>query len=307
MNGSRPLAARCKALIARAAILREIRRFFTEEGYLEVETPLRIPSLAPEAHIDAIQSDGWLLQTSPEICMKRMLAAGYERLFQICHCWRADERGKKHLPEFTMLEWYRVGVDYRQMMTDCENLVRGLAASLGLADTICYQKTSIELTGEWERLTVREAFTRYGGLSMEEALAREMFDEIMVRDIEPLLGLEKPTFICDYPAERSALARLKPEDPSVAERFELYIGGVELANAFSELTNPVEQRRRFVAEAACREKQRRPAYPLPEPFLNELSAMPPSAGIALGVDRLVMVLIDALCIDEVVAFTPEEL
>jgi lysyl-tRNA synthetase class 2 len=193
------------------------------------------------------------------------------------------------------------------MMIDCENLVRGLAASLGLVATICYQGTSIGLAGAWERLTVREAFARYGGFSMEEALARDMFDEIMVNDIEPRLGLTRPTFICDYPAERSALARLKPEDPSVAERFELYIGGVELANAFSELTDPLEQRRRFAAEAACREKQQRPAYPLPEPFLNELSAMPPSAGIALGVDRLVMVLTGAACIDEVVAFTPEEL
>lgn len=307
MNGNRSLADRRKALIARAVILREIRRFFTEEGYLEVETPLRIPSLAPEAHIDAIPSDGWLLQTSPEICMKRMLAAGYERLFQICRCWRADERGEKHLPEFTMLEWYRTGVNYRQFMTDCEHLVRALAASLGLVSTICYRKTSIGLAGAWERLTVREAFSRYGGLSMEEALARDMFDEIMVNDIEPRLGLEKPTFICDYPAERSALARLSPEDPSVAERFELYIGGVELANAFSELTDPVEQRRRFAAEAACREKQQRPVYPLPEPFLSELSSLPPSAGIALGVDRLVMVLTDAARIDEVVAFTPEEL
>jgi lysyl-tRNA synthetase class 2 len=206
-----------------------------------------------------------------------------------------------------MLEWYRAGVDYRQMMTDCEHLVRALAASLGLVSTICYRKTSIGLAGAWERLTVREAFSRYGGLSMEEALARDMFDEIMVNDIEPRLGLEKPTFICDYPAERSALARLSPEDPSVAERFELYIGGVELANAFSELTDPVEQRRRFAAEAACREKQQRPVYPLPEPFLSELSSLPPSAGIALGVDRLVMVLIDAARIDEVVAFTPEEL
>lgn len=307
MNGNWTLAARRNALTARAAIIQEIRRFFVEGGYLEVETPLRIPAPAPEAHIDAITADGWFLQTSPELCMKRMLAAGYDRLFQVCRCWRAEERGRLHLSEFTMLEWYRANADYRDIMTDCEGLVRALAASLTRENAIRYRGNTIELAGEWERLTVREAFDRYSEISMEEALALDRFDEIMVESIEPMLGIGRPTFIHDYPASRGALARLKADDSSVAERFELYIGGLELANAFSELNDPVEQRRRFEQEAALREELRRQVYPLPEPFLAELATMPPSAGIALGVDRLVMVLLDAARIDDVVAFTPEEL
>ena len=142
---------------------------------------------------------------------------------------------------------------------------------------------------------------------MEQALAQDLFDEVMVRDIEPRLGLEKPCFIYDYPAERGALARLKEDDPSVAERFELYIGGLELANAFSELTDPQEQRDRFLAEQEFRRATGKTVYPLPEKFLAELPAMPPAAGIALGLDRLIMVLLDKSSIDEVVAFIPEEL
>jgi len=301
------LAARRTALITRAAIIQEIRRFFVTGGYLEVETPLRIPAPAPEAHIDAIPADGWYLQTSPELCMKRLLAAGYERIFQISHCWRDGERGRLHLPEFTMLEWYRAGADYRDVMIDCKELVRSLTASLGRGNTIRYGGNTIELAEAWERLTVREAFARYGGISMEEALERDLFDEIMVEAIEPRLGITRPTFILDYPASRGALARLKTEDTGVAERFELYIGGLELANAFSELNDPVEQRARFQLEVACREAGKRPAYRLPEPFLAELATLPQCAGIALGIDRLVMVLLDAASIDQVVAFTPEEL
>jgi len=154
---------------------------------------------------------------------------------------------------------------------------------------------------------VREAFVKHGGMTMEEALERDAFDEVMVERIEPCLGNGRPTFIHDYPACRGALARLKPDNPTVAERFELYIGGVELANAFSELTDPVEQRTRFESEATFRATRGQITLPLPENFLAELAEMPPSAGIALGVDRLVMVLLDAASIDEVVAFTPEEL
>ena len=239
--------------------------------------------------------------------MKRLLAAGYERIFQICRCWRADERGGRHLPEFTMLEWYRAEADYRDLMQECEELVRSVAVSVGNGTTIHYRDAEIDLTAEWERLTVREAFHRYTDSSMEEALANDTFDLLMVEAIEPHLGSQRPTFLHDYPAEQSALARLSASDPTVAERFELYIGGLELANAFSELTDPVEQRQRFVCAAADRAYRKRTVYPLPEPFLKELAAMPPAAGIALGVDRLVMVLLGAATIDEVVAFPPEEL
>jgi lysyl-tRNA synthetase class 2 len=307
MAGSWPLARRRAALEARAAIIQEIRLFFHAGGYLEAETPLRIPSPAPELHIDAIPSDGWFLHTSPELCMKRMLAAGYERIFQICHCWRSDERGALHLPEFTMLEWYRSGADYLGLMEECESLVRRVALATGGRERIFFRSREIDVNPPWERISVRDAFSRYGGMSMEQALARDLFDEVMVKDIEPRLGLDKPAFIHDYPAERGALARLKADDPAVAERFELYMGGLEVANAFSELTDPREQRDRFLAEQACRRATGKTVYPLPEKFLAELPAMPPSAGIALGIDRLVMVLLDAASIDEVVAFTPEEL
>jgi lysyl-tRNA synthetase class 2 len=307
MSKNWSLVRRRETLRARSAIINEIRRFFFEGGYLEVETPLRIPAPAPEAHIEAIPSDGWFLHTSPELCMKRMLAAGYGRIFQICRCWRDGERGTLHLPEFTMLEWYRVAADYRSLMDECETLLRSLPRVLGQGCIVRYQGKEADLSGAWERLSVSEAFARYGGMAMEEALAMDLFDEIMVREIEPRLGIGQPTFIYDYPAERGALARRREDNPAVAERFELYICGLELANAFSELTDAEEQRARFALEAASRDSMLRTVYPLPEKFLDELGDMPPSAGIALGVDRLVMVLLDAATIDEVVAFTPEEL
>jgi len=298
---------RRKALHARAAILGEIRRFFLESDYLEVETPLRIPAPAPESHIDAVPSGSWFLQTSPELCMKRLLASGYERIFQICRCWRADERGSLHMPEFTMLEWYRSGCDYRDLMEECEALLSDIAQAMKREGTISFREHSVSLAVPWERITVREAFLKYSNIAMEEALAKDMFDEVMVTDIEPKLGVSSPTFIFDYPAERGALARLRRDDPTVAERFELYIGGLELANAFTELTDPHEQRQRFHEEEMYRRSQGKSPYPVPEKFLTELSSMPPSAGIALGVDRLVMLFTDASSIDEVVAFTPEEL
>lgn len=303
MAGTWALSQRRQALTRRGAIFGRIRDFFREKGYLEVETPFRIPAPAPEAQIDAIPSDSWFLQTSPELCMKRMLAAGYERIFQICRCWREGERGVRHLSEFTLLEWYRAGTDYRGLMEETEALVRAAAA----VPTIAYRGHTIDLGTPWERLSVAQAFRRYAGVSVEEALENGSYDEIMVERIEPNLGLTRPTFIYDYPACCGALARLKAGDPSVAERFELYLGGLEIANAFSELTDPAEQRHRFQAEAAERAAAGKRPYPVPEKFLDSLADLPESAGIALGLDRLVMVLLDAASIDEVVAFTTEEL
>jgi lysyl-tRNA synthetase class 2 len=302
-----PLTRRKKALQKRAIILQGIRHFFVGEGYLEVETPHRIPTPAPESHIDAILSESWFLHTSPELCMKRLMAVGYEKIFQICRCWRDRERGSQHLPEFTLLEWYREGADYRSLMRECAGLIRFVAAAIGLGQNIFFRDRTINLTEPWEEISVHEAFRDYSQTSMTEALERNLFDEVMVRDIEPRLGVKKPTFIYDYPAERGALARLKPGDPSVAERFELYIGGVELANGFSELVNSDEQRRRFLHENENRQSVGKFVYPIPDKFLAELDQMPPSAGIALGVDRLVMVFLDVETIDEVVTFTPEEL
>ena len=299
----------CKAdvLRLRAVMTRAIRRFFLDQDFLEIETPIRIPAPAPESHIEPITSGEWFLQTSPELCMKRLLAAGYPKIFQICKCFRAGERGAHHLPEFTMVEWYRAGTDYLTLMDDCEILIARINDELGLGDAVYWQGRRICLTPPWERITVREAFARYAGLSVEEVLMGDRFDEIMVCAIEPHLGMEQPVFLYEYPATLGALARVKAENQEVAERFELYIAGLELANAFSELTDPVEQRRRF--EEASRDLRLKncPTYPLPERFLASLSCMPPSAGIALGLDRLAMILADQTTIDAVVAFTPESL
>ena len=302
-----PLARRKENLQQRDRVLRGIRQFFIEEGYLEVETPHRIPTPAPESHIEAIPSDTWFLHTSPELCMKRLMAAGYHKIFQICRCWRERERGSLHLPEFTLLEWYRTGGDYRSLMEECEELIRSVARAIGVGQKIIFRCREIDLSEPWERISVKEAFHDYTQTFVTEALERNLFDEIMVQDIEPNLGVEKPTFIYDYPVERGALARLKKEDPTVAERFELYIGGLELANGFSELVDSKEQRKRFHAENKNRRSLGKRIYSMPDKFLAELDDMPPSAGIALGVDRLVMVFLDSETIDEVVAFTPEEL
>ncbi|MEI9478025.1 MAG: EF-P lysine aminoacylase EpmA [Deltaproteobacteria bacterium] len=301
------LSRRHKTLQQRARIVQAIRLFFIDRGYLEVETPHRIPAPAPESHIDAVSSGSWFLHPSPELCMKRLLAAGYGKIFQMSRCWREGERGRQHVPEFTLLEWYRAGDDYQTLMEDCETLIQTLASTMGLGQRLIFHGQEIDLTGPWERISVSDAFRGYAKVTPKEALERDLFDEVMVQAIEPRLGMKKPTFLYDYPAERGTLARLRKDDPTVAERFELYIGGLELANAFSELVDPEEQRERFLLEQANRRSLGKPVYPMPEPFLDELEEMPPSAGIALGVDRLVMALLNAATIDDVVAFTPEEL
>jgi lysyl-tRNA synthetase class 2 len=297
------LARKMEKLAKRARIVQAIRAFFVANDFLEVETPHRIPGNAPELHIDAVPSAGWFLHTSPELCMKRLLAAGFPKIFQICRCWREGERGSRHLPEYTMLEWYRAGADYRQLMIDCEELLAALAPERNLL----WQNRRIDLTPPWPRLSVAEAFARFAGVTAEVALAADRFDEIVALEIEPRLGWEKPVILFDYPAPLAALARRKAENPAVAERFELYIGGLELANAFSELTDPREQRERFAAEEAARRAAGKAPYPVPEPFLQELGHMPEAAGIALGVDRLAMLLTGSTTIDEVTAFTSEDL
>ena len=239
--------------------------------------------------------------------MKRLLAAGCARIFQICHCFRAGERGRRHLPELTMLEWYAVGNEYRDLMDDCQRLLPAMARDLGRDGTLVYQGAEVDLCPPWERLTVAEAFARHASVSAEKALDEGRFDEIMGLEIEPHLGFGRPVFLTDYPAPCAALARLRPDNPSVAERFELYIAGLELCNGFSELVDPAEQRRRFAAETDARRRAGKAVYPVAEPFLSDLARMPPSAGNALGLDRLVMLFADAPSIDEVVAFTPETL
>ena len=301
------LAKKKEALHIRAAMIQAIRGFFMGKNFLEVETPIRIPGPAPEAHIDAIPSDGWFLHTSPELCMKRLLAAGYPRIFQIARCFRGAERGSRHMTEFTLLEWYESGIDYWRMMEVCEELLVAVAHSLGYTEDLTYRGRKIALRRPWERLSLREAFRRHAPLSLEDALERDRFDEMMVDAVEPNIGTEGPVFLYDYPITLGALARAKQTDTTVAERFELYMGGLELANAFSELTDAAEQRERFERELTLRRTWGKAAYPMPEKFLAALPAMPESSGIALGVDRLAMIFADAALIDDVISFATEDL
>lgn len=296
-------AARLDRLHQRARILQAIRAFFIAQDFLEVETPHRIPVNAPEAHIHPFTSEAWQLQTSPELAMKRLLAAGAQRLFQLCRCWRKEERSPRHLTEFTLLEWYRSHTDYQTLMDDCE----ALFAHLCPRGRFVYQGQTIDLQPPWQRLTVDQAFHQFAQTGVEQAIEDGSFDERYAFEIEPQLGQGRPTFLTEFPASHAALARKKPGNPCVAERFELYIGGMELANGFSELTDPVEQRQRFIEEQHHIGLSGRETGTLPAPFLEDLKTMPDSAGIALGVDRLLMVLFDLQSIDEIVAFTPEDL
>ena len=290
----------------RARLIQSVRIFFINHGYLEIETPIRVPAPAPEAHIDAEGSGNWFLQTSPELGMKRLLAAGFTKIFQICRCFRKEERGLKHTPEFTMLEWYTAGQNYLDMMDQCEQLFQHILNEFGNRNSLDYQGVDINFKAPWTRLSVSEAFDQYASISLSTAMKKNRFEEVMVNEIEPHLG-HHPVFLYDYPASLAALAKLKPDDPSLAERFELYIGGLELCNAFSELTEPEEQRRRFLAEQERRRQMKKIVYPMPENFINCLHDMPTAAGNALGIDRLVMLFADSSCIDDVVTFIPEEL
>jgi len=298
------------ALWLRANVIKTVRDFFWERGFLEVETPLLIPANAPEEHINPIHTlPSWQLQTSPEICMKRLLGNGHRKLFQISHCWRSNERGSRHLSEFTMLEWYRAGSDYRVLMSDCEELLQSVAANCTPdRPRFVHNAATYNPFAPWHRLSVQEAFLRFGNTDVWECLRNGLYEEILTSAIEPAFAaFDAPVILMDYPAELAALARIKPDDQNVAERFELYVGGLELANGFSELTDPNEQRLRFEEANCARSRAGQRVLPLPEPFLRSLSALPPSAGIALGIDRLVMLTAGAAAIDEVVAFTPEEL
>jgi lysyl-tRNA synthetase class 2 len=240
--------------------------------------------------------------------MKRLLSAGYARIFQICKCFRGRERGHRHLPEFTILEWYCAEIGYQAFMDQCEDLIRAVATALfGNTEVLTYQGHSVNLSKPWPRVSVQQAFEQWSTVPLDEALLSDRFDEVMVNDIEPNLGFDRPVFLYDYPARRAALAKLSPDDPTLAQRFELYICGIELCNAFMELTDPTEQRRRFETEQVQMKQRSKPVYPMPENFLTALEDMPEAAGNALGLDRLIMLLADADSIDDVVVFTPEEL
>jgi lysyl-tRNA synthetase class 2 len=301
------LASKRRNLILRERILQAVRRFFQERDLLEVTTPLVSPALLPEDHIHPIQTEAGFLLPSPEIHMKRFLAAGYDRVFQIGPCFRKRERGEQHLPEFTMLEWYRAHEDYRALADDCEQLLLAVGQDLYGGSAIEYRGESIDLARPWQRVPVREAFLVHAGWDPVEEEDPERFERDLAEKVIPGLDRGRPVFLVDFPAYEASLARRKPTDSRIAERIELFAGGLELANGFSELTDPEEQRQRFEEANDRRRARGRKAHPLPDKFLSFLTDLPPSAGIALGIDRLVMLFAGASHIDEVVALTPEDL
>ncbi len=265
-------------------MIREIRAFFDRRNFIEVETPVRIPAPAQEFAIDCPPSGNAFLRASPELQMKRLLVAGYERIYQMGPCFRSLECGSRHNPEFTMLEWYRTGGDYMTILDDTKKLLSHLCDTLDSSFNPSYIKA------DWHEITVEDAFLRHAGWNPLKHWDQERFGTDMVLKVEPNLPRDRPCVLKDYPIQAASLARLKP-DASAAERWELYIDGIELANAYSELCDFAIQRQRFEMEAAMRSDAGKDAYPMDEEFFADLKqGMPACGGIALGVDRLAMVL-----------------
>lgn len=278
----------------RSRIIRAIRAFFYASDFSEVETPVRLPAPALETHIDAPPSGRAWLRTSPELHMKRLLAAGCDRIFQLGPCFRTGECGRRHNPEFTLLEWYRTHADYTDILRDTEALLASVFQAVTGSTAFTYRGQLIDLERPWHCLSVRDAFRTWAGWDPVSAWDPDRFDFDLINRIEPALPQDKPCVLTDYPAAAAALARLKPHDPSVSERWEVYVGGLELANAYSELCDAAAQRARFEEAAEARRSLGKEAYPLDELFLTALaSGLPPCGGIALGVDRLVMLICNA--------------
>ncbi|GAJ29546.1 EF-P lysine aminoacylase EpmA [Acidomonas methanolica] len=319
-----PLGDRLPLLHRRAALLRGVRGFFDARGYVEVETPYVVPSPGEEVHLRCFRTelerpDGGketrFLHTSPEFAMKRIVAATGLRVFQMARVWRNGEASALHAPEFTMLEWYRPGAGLADLMDETEALLRAL-----LPPKLDRREGELSIAAPFERLTMAEAFARHVGVDLlaigEDAAAlaaasgtrlragetwEDLFFRLLLERIEPRIGRDRPCFLTHWPSAQAALARRDPADPRVALRFELYAGGIELANAFEELTDPVEQRARFEADRA----RRMTLHPdqnwsLDEAFLSELGAMPPCSGIALGFDRLVLLAVGAARLSDIV-------
>jgi lysyl-tRNA synthetase class 2 len=307
-----------------------LRAFLDKEGFLEVETPLMVPCVDPSPHLTSFrlryedlqgQQQPFFLHTSPEFAMKRMVAAGYPRLYQLCKFFRNGEISPLHNPEFTGLEWYATGFDYEEIMRVTEAMCQALWPS----GELTWQGQTFSLRSPWKRMTVHESLEHYAGLSLSpdlpyeelEAACREkglpldgqdlwddLFFKLFLTYVEPHLGMDGPLFLYDYPAPLAALSRNKPGAPHLAERVELYIGGLELANGYSELTDPVEQRRRWEEEVEMRQGQgETEPFQLDPGLLNALEwGMPDCTGVAVGIDRLMMLYCDAPTLQDVLAF-----
>ncbi len=286
----------------RALIYRAIRNFFDSRDFTEVTTPSALNEAAPEEFIESIFcTNGKLLRCSPELAMKRLICAGMDRIYQLGPCFRADEYGSRHREEFSMLEYYQTGIDYMQMLDLTAEMVRAAGAAVRADDKFEFRGKSFSLSAAPEIITVREAFEKYTPKSADQADIDGDFDELMVCNIEPNLGSGCMTFLIDYPANRASLSRLKASDNSVAERFELYICGLELANAFGELTDGKIQRDRFKAARNFRAANNMKPYPPTPKFFDALDkGMPDCSGSAMGIDRLVMVLCGCNDIAEVI-------
>lgn len=301
-NGTR-LAGKRPALEMRARVLETVADFFRNRDYLAVETPVRIPHPALEDHIDAEPAAEAYLRTSPELHLKRLVAAGYPRVCEIGPCFRRGERGRLHSPEYTMLEWYRADADYRDMLDETEALLECVVRSVNGCPRLTWQGRRVTVTPIAERLSVADAFRRHAGWDPVADYDDARFSVDLVERVEPALRGDCSVALMDYPREAAALARCRAGPPVTAERWELYVGGLELANAFTELTDAAEQRRRFERCASRRAREGREVYPLDEAFLGALAGgMPDCGGVALGIDRLVMLLADAATIEEVRAF-----
>jgi lysyl-tRNA synthetase class 2 len=330
------LAQRRANLAVRGRILGAVRDFFAASGYVEVDTPALQASPGLEPHLHAFGTmlhdprDGaarpLYLHTSPEFAMKKLLAGGLPRIWQLAHAYRDGDLSATHHPEFSMLEWYRTGAGYRDLMAECEALLRCVQAASG-AVTLRWQGRSADARRAWQRLTVAEAFARHAGvdilasapdparpdlalLALDAARIgiaphdgddwESLYFRIFLERVEPHLGTPAPTILYDYPLALAALSRPKPDDPRLAERFELYVCGLELANAFGELTDPAEQRCRFARDQARKQALYGETYPIDEDFLAALEhGLPECAGIALGFDRLVMLATGAKHITDV--------
>jgi lysyl-tRNA synthetase class 2 len=331
-------ADRRPLLALRGRIKAGLRAWFEGEGFSEVECGALAASPGNEAHLHAfatsrIRADGTdetlYLHTSPEFAAKKLLAAGETRIFEFARVFRNRERTRLHAPEFTMLEWYRAGEDVGRVMDDTLALVRRAAGIAG-ASLLRHRERSCDPHAEAIRLSVAEAFRIHAGIEILDTLNHlgrgdrdtlatrakragfqvaaedgwsDIFSKVLAAAVEPRLGLDRLTLLTDYPRQEAALARPKPSDPRLSERFELYACGVELANGFGELTDPAEQRARFEAEMDEKARIYGERYPLDEDFLAALAQMPPASGVALGFDRLVMLAAGAPGIDDVL-WTP---